>query len=192
MEKRIKLSAFAKSQGITYQAAWKMWERGEIDGIKLESGTILVTGWAKKNTGTTKAVIYSRISHPNMKDELEKRVLNAEAYCNEHGYEITNVVKEVVAGMNSDRPKLAAIFEDKDWDVLVVDDSREVAIFNFDLIRKIIELSGRRIVVLNEKYIPEDNLLMELSQRILAWAKLIIGMGAQKHAVIEILKKLNY
>ncbi len=192
MEKRIKLSAFAKSQGITYQAAWKMWEKGQIDGIKLESGTILVTNWKGKLSDTTRAIIYSRISHPNLKDELEQKVVNAERYCITKGYEIVDIVKEIVPGLNSDRPKLTEIFLKDNWDVLVIDDSREVAHFNFDLIKTVLSLSNKRIEVLNEKFIPEDNLLLELSQRILSWTKQIIGMGSQKNAVIEIIKKLNY
>jgi len=192
MEKRIKLSAFAKSQGITYQAAWKMWERGDIEGIKLDSGTILVTGWTQKTSGTPRAVIYCRISHPNLKEEMDKKIAGAQEYSEAKGYEVTNIVKEVVSGMSSDRPKLSEIFEKDNWDILVVDDSREIAHFNFDLVKTAVGLSGKRIEVINEKFIPEDNLLMELSQRILSWTKQIIGMGSQKNAVIEIIKKLNY
>ena len=191
MEKRIKLSVFAKSQGITYQAAWKMWERGDIDGIKLDSGTILVTGWTQKLSGTPRAVIYSRVNHPNLKEELEQKVILAQKHCEAKGYEVVETVKEVVSGLSSDRPKLTEIFTKDNWDILVIDDSREVAHFNFDLIKTALQLSGKKIEVLNEKFIPEDNLLLELSQRILSWTKQIIGMNSHKNAVIEIIKKLN-
>jgi hypothetical protein len=39
----MKLSAYAKHLRIHYDTAWRMWQRGEIAGYQLPSGTIIVT-----------------------------------------------------------------------------------------------------------------------------------------------------
>src|SRR5215813_6804238 len=38
----MKLSAYAKQQGISYQTAWRMWQRGELPAHQLPSGTLIV------------------------------------------------------------------------------------------------------------------------------------------------------
>ena len=191
MEKRVKLSAFAKSQGITYQAAWKMWERGEIEGIKLESGTILVSGWTRKITGTPQVIIYARIASPEFLEDLEAKIKQATEYAEYSEYEVVRVVKEIVSGINYDRPKLHQIFEIPNWDILLVCDANEITSINFDLVKAIVASSGKRLEVINP--IPEDekNLLVELTQRTIGWAKQIIGMNNYKNNVIQIIRKLN-
>lgn len=191
MEKRIKLSAFAKSQGITYQAAWKMWERGDIEGIKLDSGTILVSGWSKQSNETTQAIIYVRVSAPELIDELEQKIVKAKKYATDKNYDIVKIVKEVSSGMNFERPKLLAIMENKDWDVLIIVDAHDISSLNFKLIKASVTLANKRIETVNPVVDNEKFLLIELSQKIIAWSKHIIGMGAHKQGIMEILKQLN-
>ena len=38
----MKLSDYANSLGISYKTAWRMWQRGELNAVKLPSGTIIV------------------------------------------------------------------------------------------------------------------------------------------------------
>lgn len=43
---KIKLSQFAKQEGLSYRQALYLFQKGSILGIKIkETGTILVTGW---------------------------------------------------------------------------------------------------------------------------------------------------
>jgi predicted site-specific integrase-resolvase len=38
----MKLSDYAKSKGISYQTAWRMWKRGELKATQLPTGTVIV------------------------------------------------------------------------------------------------------------------------------------------------------
>jgi len=38
----MKRSAYAKQQDISYQTAWRMWQRGELPAHQLPSGTVIV------------------------------------------------------------------------------------------------------------------------------------------------------
>jgi predicted site-specific integrase-resolvase len=38
----MKLSAYAKQQGVSYQTTWRMWQRGELPTHQLPSGTVIV------------------------------------------------------------------------------------------------------------------------------------------------------
>lgn len=189
MKERVKLSQFAKNQGITYQSAWKMWDRGEIEGIKLDSGTILVSGWAKSETQKPRAVIYARVNDPKHSELLKKQVSDAESYCEDRNYEVVGIVSEVVQGVNFNRPKLVELLQRENWDTLIIEDERILTSFGFSMIKA--ALGARTIEVLNEVEV-NDNLTAELFAKVISWSKQFVGMGAQKRSIFEVMNKMNY
>lgn len=38
----MKLSDYAKKKGISYDTAWRMWNRGQLQGERLPTGTIII------------------------------------------------------------------------------------------------------------------------------------------------------
>ena len=40
----MKLSDYAKKKGISYDTAWRMWNRGQLQGERLPTGTIIIFG----------------------------------------------------------------------------------------------------------------------------------------------------
>ena len=75
----MKLSDYAKNQGISYQTAWRMWKRGELNAKQLPSGTIIVnTSPPEKNKGV---LIYARVSSAENKSNLDSQALRVEKYC---------------------------------------------------------------------------------------------------------------
>ena len=54
----MKLSDYAKQQGISYLTAHRMWKRGELKGRQLSTGTILID----TTTSVEGALIYARVS----------------------------------------------------------------------------------------------------------------------------------
>jgi len=38
----MKLSDYAKTKGISYRTAWRMWKRGELKALQLPRGTIVI------------------------------------------------------------------------------------------------------------------------------------------------------
>ena len=63
----MKLSSYAKSKGISYQTAWKMWKRGELNASQLPSGTIIVNN----SSPISGVAIYSRVSSSENKTNLD-------------------------------------------------------------------------------------------------------------------------
>lgn len=60
----MKLSDYAKSKGISYQTAWRMWKRGELKATQLPTGTVIVDV-QKTFEGV---VIYTRVSSKEKKN----------------------------------------------------------------------------------------------------------------------------
>lgn len=81
----MKLSEYAKKQGITSRTAFRWWQHGQIKGFQKPSGTIMVTAGEQDVPGAQKVVlpvvISARVSSPNQKERLERQVARLEDYC---------------------------------------------------------------------------------------------------------------
>lgn len=68
----MKLSAYAKQEGISYQTAWRMWQRGELPAHQLPSGTVIVeVPPLLPAVRPQRAAVYARISTAEHRSNLE-------------------------------------------------------------------------------------------------------------------------
>src|SRR5215471_19747025 len=71
----MKLSQYAKQQGISYRTALRWFRAGTIKGYQAPSGTIIVTeGAVAAPTPPEKVAIYARVSSPEHREHLERQV----------------------------------------------------------------------------------------------------------------------
>ena len=66
----MKLSVWAKEQGISYQAAWRMYRDGKlpVPAEELPTGTIIVKPRKEEPTGV---VVYARVSSSDQRSDLD-------------------------------------------------------------------------------------------------------------------------
>lgn len=69
----MKLSDYAKEKGISYQTAWRMWKRGELNAEQLPSGTVIVSIKNKTPDLINKVAIYARVSSSENKSNLDRQ-----------------------------------------------------------------------------------------------------------------------
>ncbi|MCZ8276625.1 MAG: IS607 family transposase, partial [Microcystis sp. LE19-4.1E] len=55
----MKLSDYANKKGISYDTAWRMWNRGQLQGERLPTGTIIIFE-DDRSCGENKVAIYAR------------------------------------------------------------------------------------------------------------------------------------
>lgn len=67
----MKLSEWAKKQGISYKTAWRWWKDGKrpVKTIQLPTGAILVYE-KPSDFDSNECVIYARVSSSDRKDDL--------------------------------------------------------------------------------------------------------------------------
>lgn len=81
----MKLSKWAKEQGIGYQTAWNMYKAGQLtNAYQLPTGTIIVK--EKSNNNKIKTVVYARVSSSENKKNLDSQAERLVAYCNANGW----------------------------------------------------------------------------------------------------------
>lgn len=88
-QKRIKITEYARQQGLDRQTVYRMWRKGEITGIQLQSGTILIDITqeydAQEQKRSNRAILYSRVSSSQNKDNLETQSQRLQDYAAARG-----------------------------------------------------------------------------------------------------------
>jgi putative resolvase len=128
---KIKLSEYAKREGIAYRTAVTHYHQGLITGAyQKTTGAIFVDlGEIKTITesNTMNVALYSRVSTSQNKDNLNAQQSRLEDYAAAKGYTITHNVKEVGSRLNDNRKKLNDLLLKNDWQILIVEDRDRLA-----------------------------------------------------------------
>jgi len=119
----MKLSTWAKKQGISYQTAWRLWSTGKLPlpAEQLATGTIIVKDpeasyEAGYRTGPSSVVLYARVSSSEQKQDLDRQLSRLVEYTTSQGLQVKGAIKEIGSGLNGKRTKLLSILRDPDVD----------------------------------------------------------------------------
>jgi putative resolvase len=151
----MKLSDWARSNGIAYQTAWKWWKAGKlpVPARQMPTGTILVEAGERKEVG---AVLYARVSTADQKADLDRQVARLAAFATENDMRVAKVVAEVGSGLNGHRKGLLAVLRSPEYGVLVVEHRDRLARFGAEYIEAALAATGRRVVVVDPDEVKDD------------------------------------
>jgi putative resolvase len=82
----MKLSHYAKQQGVSYRTALRWWKAGQVPGYQTATGTIIVTDPQSIVARPRKVAIYARVSSHEHRDNLERQAERLVQYCAARGY----------------------------------------------------------------------------------------------------------
>lgn len=152
----MKLSDYAKSIGVSYKTAWRMWQRGELNAEQLPSGTVIVKVDKPVSRGV---VIYARVSSSENKSNLDTQAERLETYCLAKGYQIVRIVKEVGSGVNDNRRKLVDLLNKDDYSLIVCEHKDRLSRVGFNYLKILLNQLGRDIEVVNLATERTDDLM---------------------------------
>lgn len=159
----MKLSTWAKLQGLTYRTAWNLFKNDKlpVKATQLTTGTILVTPEVPIDKIDDDLVdIYGRVSSREKKNDLNSQISLCEQYCIAKGYRVRKIHKEIASGMNDDRKKLNSIFDNPPKRLVVLHKDR-LTRFGFNYISKLLATKGCKLEVINEYTTEEEDLLKD-------------------------------
>ena len=188
-----KLSEYAKDNGISYITAYRHYNTGLIDNCKqLDTGTILV-GYddTEINSDNNRAIVYSRVSSNEMKENLNRQQERLEQYAISKGYTIVKSIKEISSGMNDNRPKLKSILESNDFDILIVEHKDRLTRFGFNYIETLLTKDNKKIEVVNLSKNDDENLMEDLISIIYSFSARMYGQRKSKRKTEKIIAELN-
>jgi len=155
----MKLSAWAKKQGVCYTTAWRMWREGRlpVPAVQLPTGTIIVKEPVEDyGTQPSGVVLYARVSSSDRKADLDRQLARLVEYATGKGLQVKGAVKEVGSGLNGKRNRLLSILKDPDVRTIVVEHRDRLARFGFEQLEAALRGSGRSVIVMDEGEMKDD------------------------------------
>src|SRR5712692_1690113 len=135
----MKLSQYAKQQGISYSTVLRWFHDGVIKGYQAPSGTIIVVEKIPQAAAQERVAIYARVSSAEHRENLERQAERLTQYYATRGYQEASVVKEIASGVNESRPKLLSLLRDASITLLEVRHKDRLTRFGFRYIETLLE-----------------------------------------------------
>lgn len=148
MGNHIRLSEWARSQGIHPKTALRWVHDGRVPGAKQSvSGRWYVV--AEPVTGQA-VVLYGRVSSSDQKDDLNRQMERLRGFVAARGLTISDEITEIGSGLNGHRKKLVRLLAAPKVAVIVVEHRDRLARFGVEYIEAALHAQGRRVIVANE------------------------------------------
>jgi putative resolvase len=169
----VKLSAWAKEQGVSYRTALNWFHAGTlpVPARQLPTGTILVNPPVRE-TGVT--VAYCRVSSHEQKADLERQAGRVLTGASERGIRIDRTITEIGSGLNGRRTKLRKLLGDPKVSVIVVEHRDRLARFGVEYLEAALAAHGRGIVVLDDTEVADD-LVRDMTEVLTAMCARLYG-----------------
>jgi putative resolvase len=187
----MKLSQYAKQQGISYRTALRWFRAGTIKGYQAPTGTIIVTEGEKPPVHLEKVAIYARVSSAEHKANLERQAERLLQYCEARGYQVVQVVKEIASGVNDSRPKLIGLLKDTSITLIVVEHRDRLTRFGFHYLETLLEVQGRKIEVVNVAEDDKEDLIADLVAIVYSFTARLYGQRRAKRKTEALVEQLQ-
>lgn len=173
----MKLSQWAKQQGIHYLTANRWFHKGLIHGAyKSPSGSIFVEDKPVIESSSPLSVcIYCRVSTYQKKDDLLRQLERCRVFCNSNGYTIEKEITEIASGMNDKRPKLMVLLDSNPM-AIVVEHKDRLTRFGFNYFEKLLPKLGCQLIVINRDVEEKDDLMKDLISIITSFCCRLYGL----------------
>jgi putative resolvase len=179
----MKLSVWARQQGIDYKTAYRWFRAGilPVASAQLPTGTILVT---PPSTTTTGAVLYARVSSAGQKDDLDRQLSRLVTFAGKSGLTVVGTVVEIGSGLNGRRPKLLKVLANGTIGVIVVEHRDRLARFGSEYIEAALRASGRRLVVVDSTEMKDD-LVKDMIDVLTSFCARLYGRRSAKNKAMK-------
>jgi putative resolvase len=180
----VKLSEWAKLEGVHYQTAWRWYHEGllPVPAIRTPSGAILVEVPRAGGGNAGRTVIYARVSSHDQREDLDRQVARVCQWTTNNNMVISEIITEVGSGMNGRRRKLAKLLSDAQVKTIVVEHRDRLARFGVEHLEAALLAQGRRIVVVDEDEV-EDDLVRDMTEVLTSFCARLYGRrGARNRA----------
>lgn len=175
----MKLSEWARREGIHYQTAWKWWKQGTlpVPARQMETGTILVD--APRRARAVGVALYARVSSSDQRDDLDRQVGRLGAWATSQGLGVTATVAEVGSGLNGSRGRLKRLLADPSVGTVVVEHRERLARFGVEYVEAALAAQGRRLVVVEERAV-DDDLVRDITEVLTSMCARLYGRRSAK------------
>ena len=188
----MKLSQWAKKQGISYKTAWLWFKHHTLPtGVKMEqlaSGTIVVTE-APQPTAQG-AGLYARVSSSDQKDDLDAQLGRLAAWASAEGLTVTRTVTEIGSGLNGHRPKLMRLLADPSVAVVVVEHRDRLMRLGAEYVESALAAQGRKLLVVDRSEVKDD-LVQDMIEVLTSFCARLYGRRSARNRVQKAMEAIH-
>ena len=176
----MKLSGWAKANGLTYKTAWRMWRDGRlpIPAEQLPTGTVIVR--PPQTVAVEAVALYARVSSADQKADLERQLGRLADYASRERLTVVRSVSEVGSGLNGHRAKIMRLLADPNVRTIVVEHRDRLARFGSEYIEAALGASARKLVVVDRSEMKDD-LVRDMVDVLTSFCARLYGRRAAKN-----------
>jgi predicted site-specific integrase-resolvase len=189
--RRVKISKYAKEQGVTYRTIWNWCKAGKLIYEKGPTNTLFILVDEKINPINEKVIVYCRVSSSENKSNLESQKQRCLNFCAARGLIVSEAVVEIGSGLNDKREKLRKIFADQTVKTIVVEHKDRLARFGTTMLEDLLKLQNREILYINEAEDSENDLMQDFVSIITSFCARIYGQRRCKRKTEKIIEELQ-
>lgn len=187
----MKLSTWAKLQGISYKTAWRWFKNGTlpVPCEQAPTGTILVKPKSENETDFLVA-LYARVSSHDQKKDLEGQIARLLIYANNRGLKVGQTVTEIGSGLNGHRPKLLKLLSEPKVKTIVVEHRDRLMRFGSEYVEASLKASNRQLLIANEEELKDD-LVQDMIEVLTSFCARLYGRRSAKNQAEKALAVIN-
>jgi len=185
----MKLSVWAKSQGISYKTAWRMWKGGRlpVPAEQLATGTVIVHAEPNKEGA---AALYARVSSADQKSDLDRQLARLTEFAVAQKLHVVDAVKEVGSGLNGHRKGMIRLLHNAEAQTIVVEHRDRLMRFGFEYVEAALAAQGRRIVVIEPEEMTDD-IVRDLHDVIVSMCARLYGKRSARNRAQKALEAMQ-
>jgi putative resolvase len=176
----MKLSAWAKANGLTYKTAWRMWRDGRlpIPAEQLPTGTVIVH--PPPAPSAEAVALYARVASADQQADLERQLGRLADDASRERLTVIRSVSEIGSGLNGHRAKVMRLLADPAVRTLVVEHRDRLARFGAEYIEAALAAGGRKLVVVDQAEMNDD-LVQDMVDVLTSFCARLYGRRAAKN-----------
>ena len=153
----MRLSDWARSQGLEPREAWQRIRRGTFPAHlhPVQMGRLWFVE-VEEASSQLHRIVYARVSSADQKADLDRQKLRLLEHACNHGWALDGVIAEVGSGLNGTRRKLLKALADPSLGWLVVEHRDRLARFGFEMVDALLRARGGGVVVLDDAEVDDD------------------------------------
>jgi len=185
----MKLSDWAKKQGVSYRTAWRWFKAGilPIPVKQLANGTIILT---ESEASPQSVGVYARVSSSDQKADLDRQVARLVTFANEKGLSVSKTITEIGSGLNGHRPKLMKLLMDKSVGIILVEHRDRLMRFGAEYVESALSSQGRKLLVADPGELKDD-LVQDMIEVLTSFCARLYGRRSAKNKAKKALETIQ-
>jgi predicted site-specific integrase-resolvase len=181
----MKLSEWAKLQGISYKTAWRMWrdERLPVPAEQLATGTVIIhqpVNAVNAVNAVNGVALYARVSSSDQKSDLDRQLARLTEFAIAQKFSIIDAVKEVGSGLNGHGKGMMRLLRNPEAKIIVVEHRDRLMRFGFEYVESALAAQNRKVVVIEPDEMTDDS-VRDLHEVIVSMCARVYGKRSAKN-----------